>query len=83
MDTIRYCPQPRKNKHPYERGQISLLLNDGLSPYAIAKKINRSPNTVRSEIFLGSVLQIKNGKTISVYFPDVAERKYLENHKHC
>lgn len=85
MDTIQYCPQSRKNKHlsAYERGQIALLIGNGLSPYAIAKKINRAPNTIRAEILRGSVLQIKNGKTISVYFPDVAERKYLENRKHC
>lgn len=85
MDTIQYCPQSRKNKHldAYERGQIALLISNGLSPYAIAKKINRAPNTVRAEILRGSVLQIKNGKPISVYFPDVAERKYLENRKHC
>lgn len=85
MDTIQYCPQSRKNKHlnSYERGQIALLTSDGLSPYAIAKKINRSPNTIRSEILRGSVAQIKNGSTVSFYFPDVAERKYLVNRKLC
>lgn len=44
MDTIKYCPQYRKNKdlNSYERGQVALPLGDGLSSYAIANKINRS-----------------------------------------
>lgn len=85
MDTIQYCPQSRKNKHlnPYERGQIVLLANEGLSPYTIAKRINRSPNTIRAELLRGSVSQIKNGNLVSVYFPDVAERNYLDNRKLC
>lgn len=88
MDTIKYYPQSRKkrlNKHlnSYEHGQIALLTSDSLSTYAITKKLNRSPNTIRAQILRGFVSQIKNGNIISACFPDVAERKYLVNLKLC
>lgn len=85
MDTNNITPTTRKNKHlnAFERGQIELLHKDGLSPYAIAKKLGRSPNTIRNELKRGTVVQIKGIYERHMYFPETGEAVYMKNRKRC
>ncbi|SJZ34658.1 helix-turn-helix domain-containing protein, partial [Selenihalanaerobacter shriftii] len=61
MDYLNNTPKSRKNKHlnAYERGQIALLHSEGMSAYAIAKRLGRASNTIRNELKRGTVSQIK------------------------
>lgn len=85
MDYSHDTPNSRKNKHlnAYERGQIQLLHSEGLSPYAIAKRLGRVSNTIRNELKRGMVPQIKCNKTVMVYYPDSGQRAYEANRKNC
>lgn len=76
---------PRKNKHlnAFERGQIQLLHNEGLTPYSIGKRLGRASNTIRNELNRGSVLQIKANKKRMVYYPDTGQIVYETNRKNC
>lgn len=78
-------PSENKYKHltPYERGQIQLLTSEGLSPYAIGKRLKRSSNTIRNELARGTVTQIKGVKKVQRYFADTGQRTYEENRKNC
>lgn len=68
----------RKNKHlsDFERGQIELLHNKGYSAYRIAKELGRASNTIRNELNIGTVSQIKNEKMVQVYYPDTGKTVY-------
>ena len=57
MEHYNHTMDSRKNKHlnAFERGQIQLLREDGLSIYAIAKRLGRAYNTIRNEIRHGTV----------------------------
>lgn len=83
MNNYNDTPLSRKNKHlnVYERGQIALLHAEGLSPYAIAKRLGRASNTIRNELKRGTVTQIKANKYIMVYFPDTGQLVYEANRK--
>jgi len=85
MDYLNDTPISRKNKHlnAYERGQIALLHSEGMSAYAIAKRLNRVSNTIRNELKRGTVSQIKANKTVEIYFPDTGQRVYENNRKNC
>lgn len=85
MDYLNDTPSSRKNKHlnAYERGQIKLLHDDGLTPYAIGKRLNRASNTIRNELKRGTVPQIKANKTIMIYYPDTGQTVYANNRKNC
>lgn len=85
MDTTNDTSIQRKNKHlnAFERGQIQLLNADGLTPYAIGKRLGRAPNTIRNEIKRGTVPQIKGNKTVSVYYPDTGQAVYEKNRMNC
>ena len=85
MDYSNDTPISRKNKHldAYERGQIALLNAEGLSPYAIGKRLGRVPNTITNELERGTVKQIKGNKEVSVYYPDTGQSKYEANRKNC
>ncbi|MFN2341704.1 MAG: helix-turn-helix domain-containing protein, partial [Halanaerobium sp.] len=65
MDYLNDTPNSRKNKHlnAFERGQIKLLHSEGMSPYAIGKRLGRASNTIRNELKRGTVSQIKGNKT--------------------
>jgi IS30 family transposase len=78
-------PFTRKNKHlnAFERGQIQLLHIEGLTPYAIGKRLNRASNTIRAELQRGAVTQIKQNKTVQIYYPDAGQLRYEENRKKC
>lgn len=83
MEYINDTPIIRKNKHlsQFERGKIQLLLAEGLSPYAISKKLGRASNTIRNEIRRGTVPQVKGSKTVCEYFPDTGQLVYEKNRK--
>jgi len=85
MDYLNDTPKSLKNKHlnAFERGQIKLLHSEGLSAYAIGKRLGRASNTIRNELKRGTVSQIKANKTVDIYFPDVGQRVYEENRKNC
>lgn len=85
MDYLHDTPKSRKNKHlnAYERGQIALLHSEGMSPYAIAKRLGRASNTIRNELKRGTVSQIKGNKTVNIYFPDTGQKVYESNRKNC
>lgn len=85
MDYLNDTLKSRKNKHlnAYERGQIQLLHSQGLSAYAIAKKLGRASNTIRNELKRGTVPQVKGNKTVEIYFPDTGQRIYERNRKNC
>lgn len=85
MNNYNDTPLSRKNKHlnVYERGQIALLHSEGLSPYAIAKRLGRASNTIRNELERGTVPQIKANRTIMIYFPDTGQLVYEANRKNC
>lgn len=78
-----------KGKHltEFERHQIQILKSENYSNRAIAKILNRAPQTINNEINRGTVKQIKrvvsNGKEYfydyECYFPDVAQLKYETN----
>jgi len=85
MDNTNNTPNQQRNKHlnVFERGQIQLLNAEGLTPYAIGKKLGRASNTIRNELKRGSVEQIKANKVTTVYFPDVGQENYEKNRKNC
>jgi IS30 family transposase len=85
MDCLHHTPKSRKHKHlnAHERGVIAYLSDSGLSPYAIAKELDRSPNTIRNELRRGTVMQIKSKKEIHVYLPDAGQIVYDRNRLNC
>ena len=61
MEPYNHTVDSRKNKHlnTFERGQIQLLLEDGLSVYAIARRLGRACNTIRNEMRRATATQIR------------------------
>jgi len=74
-----------------ERYQIQAYHDANYSNRAIARKLNRSPQTINNEIHRGSVVQIskqtQNNKDYiyekTVYFADSGQRIYEENRENC
>lgn len=85
MDTTNDIPMLRKDKHltVFERGQIQLLNAEGLTPYAIGKRLGRASNTIRNELKRGTVPQIKGNKAVSIYYPDTGQAVYEKNRLNC
>lgn len=81
MDNTYHTTESTKNKHltAFERGQIKLLLDEGYTRYAIAKRLSRTFNTIKNEIKRGSVMQLKKGKYVEVYFPETGQKTYDTN----
>jgi len=81
MDTTYDTTESNKNKHltAFERGKIKLLLDEGVTRYAIAKRLERAYNTIKNEIKRGSVMQLQKGKYVEVYFPEVGQKAYETN----
>jgi IS30 family transposase len=42
--------QKNEQLNQYERGQIKLLSDEGLSPYAIGQRLGRVSNTIKEEL---------------------------------
>lgn len=74
-----------------ERIQIQLLKTEGYSNRAIARRLNRAPQTIHNEIKRGTVVQKRkqeqNGKTYIYhkqrYFADHAQENYRLNRMNC
>ncbi|MGL5244050.1 MAG: IS30 family transposase [Sarcina sp.] len=81
MDQQNNNIESRKNKHLNfeERMIIQIRLQDGFTPYKIAKELKRSMNTISNEIRRGTISQIKQGKSIKVYLADVGETIYKKH----
>lgn len=78
MDMSNHNTEKRTNKHlSYEeRFFIQLRLAEQATVSSIAKALNRSRITIYAEIKRGTTAQIKNGKTIFVYFTDKGQLVY-------
>lgn len=85
MDYPNHTTNSRKHKHLnyQERVIIQVRLNDGYSPYKIAKELGRASNTIRNEIVRGTVSQIKQGKLVKVYLADAGDSIYKKNRENC
>ena len=83
MDHSQCTPNPQKYKHLTltERVKIELLSNEGKTPYAIAKLLDRPINTILNELKRGTVDQIKQGKPVRRYYADTGQIQYQENRK--
>lgn len=83
MDNNNNNINSRKNKHLNfkERTIIEIRLNDGFSPYKIAKELGRPINTILNEIRRGTTSQIKQNKHVELYFADTGEAMYKKNRK--
>lgn len=84
MDHPNNTTNSRKQKHLNfeERVTIQLRLQDGRTPYRIAKELGRSINTILNEIKRGTVPQIIQNKRVMVYLADAGNSVYQENRKH-
>lgn len=60
-----------------------MLTNEGKSPYAIFKIMERPINTILNELRRGSVDQLKQGKLVKIYYADAEQARYDKNHKNC
>ena len=78
MDSINHTTSFRTNKHlnQSERFFLEKCLIQGESITSIAKRLGRSRTTVYNEIKRGSVLQIKQGKEVKLYFSDTGQLQY-------
>ena len=83
MDHSQCTPNPQKYKHLTltERVKIELLSNEGKTPYAIAKLLDRPINTILNELKRGTVDQIKQGKPVRCYYADTGQDQYQEKRK--
>jgi len=81
MDYPNNNTELRKNKHLNftERMTIELRLKDGLSPYKIAKELDRPINTILNEIRRGTTTQIKQNKRMDIYLADTGNAIYNKN----
>ena len=85
MDYPNNNTESRKNKHLNfnERMTNEIRLKDGLSPYKIAKELDRPINTVLNEIRRGTTTQIKQNKTIELYLADTGNAIYNKHRKNA
>ena len=81
MDYLNNNTELRRNEHLNfnERMTIELRLKDGLSPYKIAKELDRPINTILNEIRRVTTTQIKQNKLIVVYLADIGNATYNKN----
>lgn len=83
MDYTHHNTSNRRNKHlnHFERGKIEAWLEEGSTPYAVAKKLGRATNTIYNEIKRGTTTQIKGGKAKTVYLADRGQAAYEDNRR--
>lgn len=83
MDYPNNNTESRKNKHLNfeERLTIQIRLNDGYTPYKIAKELSRPINTILNEIRRGTTMQSKQGKLIEMYLADTGHTVYQKHRK--
>lgn len=83
MDYPNNITDSRKNKHLNyeERMFIQLRLQDGFTPYKIAKQLGRALNTILNEIRKGTTTQIIAKKKVDVYLASTGKAVYDNNRK--
>jgi IS30 family transposase len=83
MDYPNNTTDSRKNKHLNfeERMFIQLRLQDGFTPYKIAKQLGRAQNTILNEIRKGTTTQIVANKKVDVYLASTGKAVYDNNRK--
>jgi len=93
MTQTYFNMKPVKGTHLcyQERVQIETLKTLGFSNRAIARELNRAPQTIHNEIQRGTTRQIKHQKPQSkvyeyetfLYIPSLSHQRYIENRKCC
>ncbi len=76
----------RKFKHlsAFERGKISALLDEGLTPGAIATALGRHRSTITREIKRGTTTQLDSElKSYERYYPETGQAVYEKNRASC
>lgn len=83
MDNLKYTTEIRKNQHLCldEREEIQIRLKDGWSIYRIAKSLNRSYNTIKTEIKRGTVEMY--GGHVKRYKATAGQQTYESNRQTC
>jgi len=83
MDYPNNTTNSMKNKHlSYEeRMFIQLRLQDGFTPYRIAKQLGRARNTILNEIRKGTTTQIYAKKKVDIYLASTGKAVYDNNRK--
>lgn len=66
-----------------ERRQIAMLLDDGFTPYKIARMLGRALNTVLNELRRGTTKVIIKYYEREKYFPDTGQAIYEKNRRNC
>lgn len=82
MSQYNNTPESRKNKHltERERYKIEVLLEEGLKPIEIAKKLERNKRTIEREILKGTIELLNSDLTYrKEYCADVGQRIYYQN----
>ncbi len=73
-----------KHLNKYDRGRIHALMQEGLSPAAIAQRLNRHRSTILREIKRGTTRQLTSQLTsYESYFPETGQAVYRKNRSAC
>lgn len=73
-----------KHLSSFERGKISALLDEGLTPSAIARALGRHRSTITREIIRGTTTQLgAELKPFECYYPETGQAVYEKNRARC
>lgn len=73
-----------KHLSEFDRGKIKALLEEGLSPAQIAKRLGRHRSTIIREINRGTTTQLRTDlTTYEAYFPETGQAVYESNRLSC
>jgi len=84
MSQVNNITEVKKYKHltVRQRYSIEILLKEGLKPYEVAKRVNKSTRTIEREIAKGTVRLLNYNLTYrEEYCADAGQRVYNENGK--
>lgn len=85
LDSKNTTSQPKfKHLSAFERGKISALVDEGLTPSAIARALGRHRSTITREIKRGTVTQLgAELKPYERYYPETGQAVYEKNRASC
>ena len=73
-----------KHLSEFDRGKIKALLEEGLSPAQIARRLGRHRSTISREINRGTTTQLRSDlTTYKAYFPETGQAVYENNRLEC
>lgn len=73
-----------KHLSEFDRGKIKALLEEGLSPAQIARRLGRHRSTIGREIRRGTTVQRRSDlTTYEAYFPETGQAVYESNRLSC